>query len=238
MRGRARLRASWTRAQIAAFGSAASAGVGRGGRRGRSSRPRPSSAVNHGAAVGLAARRVASRLGAARRRRSARASAAPPRRPGRSARPRRLALADVPASRRVAARRRPVAVPSPAPTSGLARHDPLGEGRQERQRPERRQADHLASSARRRSRRGDEVARAGRRSRRAARARWTTRSTKPCSNRNSRALEAGRQLLGDRAGRDAGAGEADERVRLGEVDVAEDRVRGEHAAGRRVAQDR
>ena len=52
------------------------------------------------------------------------------------------------------------------------------------------------------------------------------------------ALEARRQLLGDRAGRDARAGEADERVRLGDVDVAEGRERGEDAAGRRVGQDR
>ena len=52
------------------------------------------------------------------------------------------------------------------------------------------------------------------------------------------ALEARRQLLGDRPGRDARAGEPDQRVRLGDVDVAEDGERGEDAAGRRVGQDR
>src|SRR5260221_780939 len=52
-----------------------------------------------------------------------------------------------------------------------------------------------------------------------------------------RTLEAGRQLLADRAGGDAGAGEADERVRLGQVHVAEDRVGSKDAAGRRVAHD-
>ena len=53
-----------------------------------------------------------------------------------------------------------------------------------------------------------------------------------------RALEAGWQLLRDRARLDPRAGEPDERVRLGKVDVAEDRVRGEHATGRGVGQDR
>ncbi len=52
------------------------------------------------------------------------------------------------------------------------------------------------------------------------------------------ALEAGRQLLGDGARRDPRTGEADERVRLGDVDVADRRERGEHATGRRVGQDR
>ena len=51
------------------------------------------------------------------------------------------------------------------------------------------------------------------------------------------ALEAGRQLLGDRPGRDARAGEPDERIRLGDVDVTDRRERGEDAAGRRVGQD-
>ena len=52
------------------------------------------------------------------------------------------------------------------------------------------------------------------------------------------ALEALRQLLRDRPGRDARAGEADERLRLGDVDVADGRERGEDAAGGRVGQDR
>ena len=53
-----------------------------------------------------------------------------------------------------------------------------------------------------------------------------------------RALEAVGQLAADRAGLDPRPGEADERVRLGQVDVAERGERGEHAAGRRVAHDR
>ena len=64
---------------------------------------------------------------------------------------------------------------------------------------------------------------AGGRARRAAPARGTTRSTKPCSNRNSERWKPGRQLLGDRPGRDARAGEPDEGVRLGDVDVADGR---------------
>ena len=52
------------------------------------------------------------------------------------------------------------------------------------------------------------------------------------------ALEAVGQLPADRPGGDPRAGEADQRVRLGEVDVAERRERGEHAAGRRVGHDR
>ena len=51
------------------------------------------------------------------------------------------------------------------------------------------------------------------------------------------ALEARRQLLGDRAGGDPRPGEPDQGVRLGDVDVAEDGERGEHPAGRRVAQE-
>ena len=51
------------------------------------------------------------------------------------------------------------------------------------------------------------------------------------------ALEPVGQLLGDGPGRDARAGEPDERVRFGHVDVADRRERGEHAAGRRVGQD-
>ena len=65
-----------------------------------------------------------------------------------------------------------------------------------------------------------------------------TRSTKPCSKRNSRALEARRQFLRDGAGLDPRAGEPDEGVRFGEVDVAEDGIRGEHPARRRVAHHR
>ena len=74
------------------------------------------------------------------------------------------------------------------------------------------------------------------RSRRASPSRWTTRSTKPCSNRNSARWKPGRQLLGDRARGDARAGEPDERVRLGDVDVAEHGERGEDAAGRGIRQ--
>ena len=51
------------------------------------------------------------------------------------------------------------------------------------------------------------------------------------------ALEAVGQLLRDRPGRHPRAGEPDERVRLGHVDVADSRERGEHPARRRIGQD-
>ncbi len=52
------------------------------------------------------------------------------------------------------------------------------------------------------------------------------------------ALEPLGQLGGDRAGRDPGAGEPDEGIGLGDVHVTDRGERGEHAAGRRVRQDR
>ena len=52
------------------------------------------------------------------------------------------------------------------------------------------------------------------------------------------ALEALGQLLGDRAGRHARAGEADQRVGLRDVHVTDRGERGEHAARRRIGQDR
>ena len=52
-----------------------------------------------------------------------------------------------------------------------------------------------------------------------------------------RTLEPDRQLLGDRARRDPRSSEADEGVRLRQVDVAENGERGEDAARRRVRQD-
>ena len=51
------------------------------------------------------------------------------------------------------------------------------------------------------------------------------------------ALEALRQLLADRLLDDARAGEADQRARLGDVDVAEHGVGGGDAAGRRIGED-
>src|SRR4051812_3343462 len=51
------------------------------------------------------------------------------------------------------------------------------------------------------------------------------------------ALEAFRQLLRDRAGSDARARETDERLWLGQVDVAQRSERGEHAAGGRVGHE-
>ena len=51
------------------------------------------------------------------------------------------------------------------------------------------------------------------------------------------ALEAFRQLGGDRARGHAGAGEADQRVRFREIHIAQDGERGEHAAGRRVSEN-
>ena len=116
--------------------------------------------------------------------------------------------------------------------------DPVGERREERQRPERRHV--------RPRRLGDRAvgAVAGGRSRRsrpparrAAPARATTRSMKPWLNRNSARWKPAGSSWRDRAGRHARAGEADERVRLGDVDVADRGERREHAAGRRVGQD-
>ena len=52
------------------------------------------------------------------------------------------------------------------------------------------------------------------------------------------ALESFGQLLADGLLDDARAGEADERLRLGDVDVAEHREARGHAAGRRIGQDR
>ena len=52
------------------------------------------------------------------------------------------------------------------------------------------------------------------------------------------ALEPFGQLGGDRAGRDPGAGEPDEGIRLGDVHVTDRREGGEHPARRRVRQDR
>ena len=52
------------------------------------------------------------------------------------------------------------------------------------------------------------------------------------------ALEALGQLLPDRLLDDARAGEADERLRLGDVEVAQHREARGHAAGRRIGQDR
>src|SRR5664279_1501922 len=49
----------------------------------------------------------------------------------------------------------------------------------------------------------------------------------PVAEQELGALEAGRQLLGDRAGGDAGSREADQRIRLGYVYVTERRERGE-----------
>ena len=66
--------------------------------------------------------------------------------------------------------------------------------------------------------------------------RWTTASSMPCSSRNSRALEAFGQLLPDGLLDDARAGEADERARLGDVQVAQHREAGGDAAGGRIGE--
>ena len=52
------------------------------------------------------------------------------------------------------------------------------------------------------------------------------------------ALESFRQLLPDRLLDDARAGEADQRFRLGDVQVAEHREAGRDAAGRRIGEHR
>ena len=92
-----------------------------------------------------------------------------------------------------------------------------------------------------RGRRADRAPAAGRAAARARRA-DQTRAHDPVDEavleQELRALEAGRQLLGDGAGGHARAGEPDQRVGFGDVDVADRRERGEHAAGRRVGQDR
>src|ERR1035437_3542646 len=60
----------------------------------------------------------------------------------------------------------------------------------------------------------------------------------PVAEPELRALVAGRQLFADGARGNAITGETDERIRLGEVDVTDDRERGEDAAGRGIGHDR
>ena len=60
--------------------------------------------------------------------------------------------------------------------------------------------------------------------------RSTTRSTKPCSNRNSARWKPSGSCSEMVPGRDSRSGEADQRARLGEVDVAKRGERGEHTA--------
>ena len=62
------------------------------------------------------------------------------------------------------------------------------------------------------------------------------RSTIPCSSRNSLRWKPSGQLLADGALDDARAGEADERLGLGDVHVAEEREARRDAAGRRMEQ--
>ena len=113
---------------------------------------------------------------------------------------------------------------------------PVRDRREERQRPERR--DVVGGV----HRRGGQAAR-GQQAQQARElaAQLGTRHDpvdEPVAVQELGALEALRQLGGDRAGRDPRAGESDEGIRLGDVHVADRREGGEHAAGRRVRQDR
>ena len=66
--------------------------------------------------------------------------------------------------------------------------------------------------------------------------RCTTASTMPCSSRYSERWKPARQLLADRVLDHARAGEADDGVGLGDMDVAQHGERGRDAAGRRIGQ--
>ena len=239
VRGRRRLRASWTRAQTA------SRGIGRALRDGRLGGHGPLLAaaedpVNHGSTpsapgAGRPARRrrrAGLALGLRGRlvRRPIRQDGSGEGGRGRRRDRRRRRGFRAGAAVAVRRRRRP----------RLGRHDPLREVREERQRPERRQAQRLRFVARPvpRGGRRDEVATAAPPSSPRSSERWTTRSRKPCSNRNSERWKPGGSSWAIVPDGDAGAGEADERVRLRDVDVAERGERGEDAAGRRVRSGR
>ena len=89
----------------------------------------------------------------------------------------------------------------------------------------------------RRSGRGLEVAEQAGQHVRAARARGDDLVDEAVAVQELGALEALRQLVAGGSGRHARAGEPDEGVRLGQVDVAEGRERGEDTTGRGVGQD-
>ena len=127
-------------------------------------------------------------------------------------------------------RRRPVAIPR------RELPDPVRDRGQERQRPERRQVL-VRADQRREGPAGRQQAQQARDL--AAQVRAGDHAVhEAVAEQEFGPLEAGRKLGGDGAGRDPGAGEPDQGVRLGQVDVPDHGEGREHAPGRRIGQER